>query len=101
MWLYVATAHVISRRDRHPQQGRDSFSSRIVPRGLSVAEGPKTAPHNAAHLYRKEPRSTRLGIQQRLDPANSRLHGNQADPSIIKCYKRYIIGNVMKTHITL
>ena len=27
------------------------YSSRIVPRGLSVAEGPETVPHNAAHLY--------------------------------------------------
>ena len=27
------------------------FSLRILTRDLSVAEAPKTAPHNAAHLY--------------------------------------------------
>ena len=27
------------------------YSSRIVPRGLSVAGGPQTALHNATHLY--------------------------------------------------
>ena len=30
------------------------FSSLIVPRGLSFAEGPYTALHNVAHLYRNQ-----------------------------------------------
>ena len=41
------------------------FFLRIVPRGLSIAEGPTTALHNAAHLYSDQ--ATPLG-----DPAESR-----------------------------
>ena len=46
------------------------FSSRIVPSGLSVEEGPYTALHNTAHLYSDQ--ANRLkGIQRRLKPAES------------------------------
>ena len=54
------------------------FSSRLVLRGLSVAEGPLTALYNAAHLY---------SDHARLEPANSsvgsrhRNHEARADPS--------------------
>ena len=36
-------------RDENPEE--IPFTSRIVPRGLSVEEGPETALHNAAHLF--------------------------------------------------
>ena len=42
-----------SYRDEIETRNREEipYSSRIVPRGFSVAEGPKTVPHNTAHLY--------------------------------------------------
>ena len=48
----LSTARVISERDRNLELGINSPSpSQIIPRGLSVAEGPKKSLHSAAHLY--------------------------------------------------
>ena len=51
------------------------FSSRIVSRGLSGAEGPQIAPHNTAQLYSNQANPL-MGIQLILKPETSLL-GNQ------------------------
>ena len=68
MGFYVAfnnSGHSATRQTRNREVS--PFSSRIVPRGLSVAEGPWTALNNARHLYSDQ------ANMWRLDPADSRL----------------------------
>ena len=48
---------------------RDDTETRMVPSGLSVAEGPNTAFHNAAHLF-SDLRNPLMWIKRRLKPAS-------------------------------
>ena len=51
-WVLRRFQQLRSYRDEIETQNREEipYSSRIVLRGLSVAEGPQTVPNNAAHL---------------------------------------------------
>ena len=70
----LSTAWVIWRTRN---QEKIAFSSRLLPGGCLVAEGPEPALHNAAHVY-SEQADPRIGIQRTLEPANSRKLGSQA-----------------------
>ena len=65
---------------RDGTEGRDEFYvafnrlGHIVVRRISVAKGPQTALHNAAHLYSNQANPIEDPEDQgRLEPANSRL----------------------------
>ena len=52
-WVLRRFQQLRSYRDEIETRNREEipYSSRIVPRGLSVADGPEAILHNAAHLY--------------------------------------------------
>ena len=52
-WVLRRFQQLRSYRDEIETRNREEipYSSRIVPMGISVADGPKTALHKAEHLY--------------------------------------------------